>query len=190
MPISYTAGGDLSNSGKFVDQEGWYHFVVLEGKEVATKRSDGSIIQGMLGQLECIVLASNVEGQRDKQLSVCIRAPAATHKDGGDFCRKVADRWWLALSLATREQLESKQNLMIDIVAAKGRQFIAKIEKGDKYCDIAGAEVYHVDDAAVKDQKKSVDDLGKIRPEFRWISKQPAPASPAPTTPAADRDVL
>ena len=190
MPISYTAGGDLSNSGKFVDQEGWYHFVVLEGKETATKRTDGSIINGMLGQLELVVLESSVPGQRDKAMSVCIRQPQASHKDGGDFCRKVADRFWLALGLASRADLEAKKNLSIDIVAAKGRQFIAKVEKGEKYCDIAGAEIYHVDDAAVAAQKKSVADLNLIRPELRWKT-QPAPAPVIPPTqPAADRDVL
>lgn len=180
MAISYDAGGDLSNSGKFVDQEGWYHFVVVEGKETATKRSDGSIIPNMLAQLELIVLDSSVPEQRDKTMSVCIRAPQPTHKDGGDFCRKVADRWWLALNLASRADLEAKKRLSIDIASARGRQFIAKVEKGEKYCDIAGADIYHVDDPAVKAIKKSVDDLNRIRPEFRWVGSQSTPTTPPP----------
>lgn len=182
MPIEYDPGGDLSNSGKFVDQEGWYHFLVMEGKEVATKRSDGSIIPNMLAQFELSVLESTVPEQRDKTMSVCVRAPSPTHKDGGDFCRKVADRWWLALAFATRQDLEAKKRLSIDVAAARGRQFIAKVEKGDKYCDIAGAEIYHVDDPAVKDIKKSVADLAQIRPELRWVgSRAPAPTAPSST---------
>lgn len=180
MPLEYDAGGDLSNNGKFVDQEGWYHFVVVEGKEVATKRSDGSIIPGMLCQFELIVLDSSVPEQRDKTMSVCVRAPSPQHKDGGDFCRKVADRWWLALSLASRQDLEAKKRLSIDVASARGRQFVAKVEKGEKYCDIAGADIYHVDDPAVKNQKKSIDDLNRIRPELRWVGSQTA--APAPTS--------
>ena len=141
MPIEYDPGGDLSNSGKFVDQEGWYHFLVMEGKEVATKRSDGSIIPNMLAQFELSVLESTVPEQRDKTMSVCVRAPSPTHKDGGDFCRKVADRWWLALAFATRQDLEAKKRLSIDVAAARGRQFIAKHHRHDGLAEPLSAEL-------------------------------------------------
>lgn len=187
MAINYNPGGDVSNSGKFVDQEGYYHFVIIEPREIAQKR-DGSIIPGKLCQFECVVLESTVPNQHDKEWSVCLNEPRADMKDGGDFVRKVADRWWLALGVATRQQIEQKIPLQIDVAALKGRQFIAKLKSKDKYIDLDGADVFHVDDPAVKNIKKSVAHLAKIRPELRWAGAQSQAATK--TTSSVDPDNL
>ena len=190
MAISYESGGDLSQ-GKYLDQEGYYHFVITEAREVAQKR-DGSVITGMLCQFECTVLASTVPGQEDKEWSVCVKAPRPDMKDGGEFTRKIADRWWLATNAMTRQQIEQKARVSIDVASLVGRQFIAKLKKSDKYMDLDGSDVYHVDDPAVKDQPKAVARLAQIRPEFRWTASQATkPATPpASSTPKADPDLL
>ena len=193
MPIEYEGGGDVSNGGKYLDQDGYYHFVITEAREVAQKR-DGSVIAGMLCQFECQVLASSVPGQEEKEWSVCIRAPRADMKDGGEFSRKLADRWWLALNAMTRVQIEQKARVSINVEQLRGRQFIAKLKKSEKYMDLDGADVYHVDDPAVKDQPKNVARLAQIRPEFRWTGATKPSTPPVEkvesTGPKADPDNL
>ena len=51
MAIKHETGGDLSNSGKWIEQEGWYHLGVIAATETPTKR-DGSIIAGALGKID------------------------------------------------------------------------------------------------------------------------------------------
>ncbi len=190
MPIDYESGGDVS-TGKYLDQPGFYHFVITEAREIAQKR-DGSVINGMLCQFECQVLESSVAGQEGKEWSVCIKAPRADMKDGGEFTRKIADRWWLALNALTRVQIEQKARVSINVESLRGRQFVAKLKSADKYMDLDGADVYHVDDPAVKDQKKSVARLAQIRPEFRWTASQQSTTPPKTeqTGPKADPDLL
>lgn len=191
MPIDYEAGGDISTGGKWLDQEGWYHFVVLAATETPTKR-DGTIIPGAIGKLEVACLASTVPGQEDKTTEITLFPPSASHKDGGDFARKVLDRTWLALSLMTQQQIETKAKVRIDLTQVVSRQFIARMVKDDKYLRLNGADIYHVDDPDVKDQPKNMTALKALPAAQRRVSSQGAAkqqtvaASSAPAaTPAA-----
>ena len=183
MPIKHETGGDLSNSGKWIEQEGWYHFGVIAATETPTKR-DGSIIAGALGKIDVEALESTAKSEIGKGMDITLWPPEARHKDGGDFARKCLDRYWLALNLATRQQLEAKGTaLEIDLAKARGAQFIAKLVKSSdgKFMQVDGANIFHVDDPAVKDQPKNVKALAIIPPAHRWAGEQSKPASePAP----------
>lgn len=183
MPIDYEAGGDISTGGKWLDQEGWYHFVVLAASETPTKR-DGTLIPGAIGKLEVACLASTVPGQEDKTTEITLFPPSANHKDGGDFARKVLDRTWLALGLMTQQQIETKAKVRIDLNQAVSRQFIARMAKDEKYLRLNGADIYHVDDPQVKDQPKNAAALRALPPSQRLISER-AETKPAPSTAAA-----
>lgn len=191
MPIDYEAGGDISTGGKWLDQEGWYHFIVLDASEQPTKR-DGTLIPGAIGKLDLAVLAGTVPGQEDKTTEITLFPPSPNHKDGGDFARKVLDRTWLALGLMTQQQIETKARVSINLSQAKSRQFIARMVKDDKYLRLNGADIYHVDDPDVKDQPKDVTALRALPAAQRRVSSQEGAkretvaASSAPAaTPAA-----
>lgn len=194
--MKWNPGGDTSQGGgKFLREgdDGWHHVVITAAREGAVK-SDGNPINNAMAQIECEVIASTVPTAVGKAWENTFFQPKLNGKDGGAFTKKVFDRFLMATSMATQEQLDNPESeLDINMESMVGRQFIVKLatEDGDnnkKYLRIAYADIFHVDDPAVKDQPKNEQYLKPdfFPPEWRWDpAKKAAAAAPkAPTPPA------
>lgn len=184
MAFQYETGGDLTTGGTWVSEPGTYHLLVTGIEEQPTK-SDGTPIDNAAFKVDASVLGGTVPNQKDKVLDIVLFYPKPSDKNEGAFAKKKFDRFFLATGLASKEDLEQKdRQLSIDLQAAVGRNFVAKFEKettksGKERISLAFAEIYHVDDPAVKDIPKDADSLAMIDPKLRWIGER-APAAPAP----------
>jgi uncharacterized protein (DUF1800 family) len=90
------------------------------------------------------------------------------------MARRKIDRFFVATSLMTPQQVESKAEVDIELQDAVGRQFVAKLvkEKPDsRFLSLSFADIYHVDDPAIKDCPKSKAHLALIDPAHRLASK-------------------
>lgn len=187
-------GGDASGGhADKLDVEGVYHFIIDEGTDMPLNR-DNSPVNNADFRIKCKVVCGLVAGQEEKNCDITFFHPKSDSKDGGDFTRKKADRFFIAANYATPKQIEDKDEFDVDWEKIGGRQFIARMKKAKdpKYLEIDGADAFHVDDPAVKpqfdklaDQKRRQEFLRHIPPAQRWPNSQP-PGSGTPN-PAASK---
>lgn len=180
MALKHKTGTDQSVGG-FLREPGTYHFCILDTTENPTNK-DGQLIDNAAFRIVCDTLAGTAPGQEQKQCEITFFWPKPADKNEGAFNRKKIDRFLLAVGLMKEE--DKDKEIEFDIQKAVGRQFIAKMELDDeehKYLRLSFAELYHVDDPAVKTIPKDEDALKLIHPSLRKIGAKPA------TTPARGR---
>jgi len=189
MALNYQSGGDVSTGGTRLTEPGTYHVVVTEVNETPTKK-DGSLIANAAFAATVGVLEGTTPNQRDKTVNIIFFHGKPGEEKSEAFARKKMDRFFMATSILTPQQIEAKWAGSIDLTQAVGRQLIAKFGKEkpeDRFVDLEFAEIYHVDDPAVKDAPKCQQSIKLISPALRWPGGQ-APANgvkSAATTPAA-----
>lgn len=180
--FDYEAGGDLSNGGAWLSEPGTYHLMIVEMQEEPTSK-DGNLIPNAAFRVACVVGDGTVAGQKDKTTDITFFQPKSTDKNEGAFARKKIDRFFVAVGLATEQQIKDKAKLSIDLQDAVGSQFIAKLEKekeDSKFLSLSFADIFHVDDPAVAGIPKDKDCLSLIPPSQRLTGNQkPAAAGAA-----------
>jgi hypothetical protein len=182
----YEAGGDLSTGGQWLSEPGWYHVLVTEIQDPATD-AKGVPISNAAFKAVCEVLAGTVDGQRGKSCDICFFNPKPQDKNEGAFAKKKIDRFLLATNHASEQELSTKGfRPNPDLQQMVGRQLVLQLEReGEKkYLSLAFADLYHVDDPAVKAYPKCAESLTMIQPKHRWLNKTATPAA-KPATPAA-----
>jgi len=154
MGFKHQTGDDFSGGGSFLRDPGTYHVCVVDVDENPSKR-DGSLIDNAAFRIHLEVLAGTVGGQEGKSTDVIFFYPKVQSKNEGAFARKLMDRYFLAVGLVT--EADKAKELEIDLQMAKGRHFIVKLEHDDeqKYLRVAFADIFHVDDPAVKEVPKN-----------------------------------
>lgn len=185
--FDYEAGGDLSNGGTWLAEPGTYHLMIVEMQEEPTSK-DGNLIPNAAFRVACVVGDGTVAGQKDKTTDITFFQPKASDKNEGAFARKKIDRFFVAVGLATEQQIKDKAKLSIDLQDAVGSQFIAKLEKekdDSKFLSLSFADIFHVDDAAVAGIPKDKDCLSLIPASQRLIGKQAPAATNGKATAAA-----
>lgn len=187
MALSYQSGGDLSTGGTRLTEPGTYHVVVTDVSEAPTKK-DGSLISNAAFSATVGVLEGTTPNQRDKTVNMIFFHGKPGEEKSEAFAKKKMDRFFLATGLLTQQQIETKWVGSIELTQAVGRQLVAKFGKEkpeDRFVDLEFAEIYHVDDPAVKDAPKCQQSLKLIAPALRWPGGKPAaPAKGSKPTPA------
>lgn len=181
MAFTHTTGEDFTGGGRFLEQPGWYHAVVTDATERPTKR-DNSLIDNAMLRVDCTVLAGTSEGCVDKVFDLLFFHPNTSNKDGGEFGRKIIDRALVALGVI--DPTDKQKAVSCEATDLVGRQFIVKMDNeernGKTRLGMAYAEIYHVDDPAVKTQPRNEAFLSLLPASLRRIGSQAA-AKPAPT---------
>lgn len=175
--MKHRTGGDF-NTGGFLSEPGTYHLCVTDATENPTNKS-GGLIDNAAFRVSCEVLSGTVAGQEHKTIDILFFHPKATDKNEGAFARKKIDRFLLAVSLVGDD--DKDKDIDIDITKCVGRQFVAKLEQDEenaKFLRVAFADIYHVDDPAVKAVPKNEDALKLMPAALRKIGNQPAAAKP------------
>lgn len=180
MSYSYESGGDLSTGGKFLRDEGTYHFFIVAVDERPTKRN-GDLINNAAFRVSLEVLKGTAEGQKGKLADILFFNPTISATSDGSFAKKKLDLFFLATAMRSESELSEKgRKQEIELADLVGRQFVAKfhIEKDDNGKDQIGlcfADMWHVDDSAVANIPKDADALAMIDPKLRRIGAKAAP---------------
>lgn len=173
--ISHQTGSSFDTGGQYLSEDGWYHLAITDATDTPTKQ-DGSLINGAMFRLSCVACAGTSANCVDKAVDLTFFAPNTSHKDGGELGRKKIDRALLAVGAISPDQKESS----VEIEAAElvGRQFIAHLTKreGQKFLELAYADIFHVDDPEVAQHPKHAEMLATIPPELRRVGSRPAAA--------------
>lgn len=179
MAYKHTTGGDTSDGGKFLSDDGTYHLLITGMEEVPTKK-DGAPIDNAAFRAELSVLSGTVDGQKDKVTDILFFGPKPSDKNDGAFAKKKIDRFFLAAGLATREQLDEKDNqLEIELNDACGRQIVAKFtseegKNGKPMLGLSFCDIWHIDDPKVKSIPKDAESLAMLPASDRWVGEQKA----------------
>lgn len=174
--MKHRTGGDF-NTGGFLNEPGTYHLCITDATE-KPENKNGSLIDNAAFRVACEVMAGTVSGQENKSVDILFFHPKPTDKNEGAFARKKIDRFLLAVNLVSDE--DKDKDLDVDIAKCVGRQFVAKLEHEDenaKFLRVAFADIYHVDDPAVKSIPKNADALKLIPSAMRKIGSQPPKAN-------------
>jgi hypothetical protein len=174
MPLDWTPGGDTSTGGTWASEPGTYHLGITNVQDPPIDKNGAPVSNGAF-RIECEIMGGTVPSQVGKTLDVLFFHPKGSDDAGS--------KW-------AQEQIEAKTPLKINPVEANGRQLVARFEKekeDTKYLSLAFADIFHVDDPAVKDIPKNTDALKLISAKLRRISGKEAPKNP-PTTNGAGKE--
>lgn len=164
-----------SNMGvlQFIDQPGWYHLLVNNINEEPQK-NNGEVMDAI--RVETVCQAGTNPEQAKKSFSPLLFNPSEGDSDGGEFKSKIHLR--LADALCLLPPASAGEEVEIDWQKAKGRQFIAlakwgKERNGEKFMEIDGAHIYHVDDPDVAKVPKNMQAVNLMPASMRRISTDP-----------------
>jgi len=169
--FEYDVPEDMDAGGNFLRAEGSYHLIVTDVNTRPTNKA-GQLMNGW--RVAFGVLAGTVDGQRDKVFDLMLFAPSLDAKDGGVFAKIKQSRFLRAVGLLTDDDRGKKKQ--IDISQARGRQCVARLELDEdgKYPRLVNLDIFHVDDADVKDVPKCEKSLARIPADQRLISGKSA----------------
>jgi hypothetical protein len=198
MSFSFDAPETTQGEGGGLSTPGTYHVVINDVREGESAK--GAAIDGLTITVE--VLAGTVEGQAGKTRSESLFLPSmkdvAKEEETGQpsMPRKKLAAIFIAANAMAPESLGKPVN--IETALMVGQQCVIKFENqmeqdGEgkytvptKYIQISYADIFHVDDPAVKAVPKNADALSLIAKEYRhdeawfaWKKKRVA-AAPKP----------
>lgn len=170
--MKHKTGGDF-NTGGFLSEPGTYHFCITDATESPTNKS-GALIDNAAFRVTVEALGGTAAGQENKCCDLLFFHPKPTDKNEGAFARKKIDRFLLAVGLVGDD--DKDREVDIDLAKCVGRQFVAKMEADEdnaRFLRVAFADIYHVDDPAVKAVPKNEAALKLIPASLRKIGSQP-----------------
>ena len=185
-----------SSGGNYCKLPGKYHFIITAMTPNPTKKNGEPMMNCLQVDLE--IVGGTVPSEIGKTFEANLWKGKESDKDGGEMANLKLTR----LSLALGGQHTPKGRGVIDIKNSVGRQIVAELAmrmgKDNKdRPDINYANIYHVDDPAVKDVPKSAEYLSFIPANLRKTASEiPAPAAappataPAQSAPAASLDTI
>lgn len=198
MSFDFDAPEDVGGSGKFLNEPGTYHLVVMKVHE--GQMANGKPISGFCVSMS--VLAGTVEGQNEKELDLTFFNGKLDSKDKGEFARKKQAAFLIATGLMTPTQL-GQRGLHIDLAKAEGRQVVATLEHDNregaekKFLQLAFANIYHPDDPRAKEFPKNAEALNLVPADqrknaefFAPLFKKPANSATAPVRPQLSQEAL
>jgi hypothetical protein len=170
MSFSWQTGDDVNTGGKFLSEPGTYHLAVTAVDENVTNK-DGQLIDNAAFRIHVEVLDGTVAGQKEKTKDIIFFHPKPSQANGGAFARKRIDRLFLAANLMGMDAVGGKE-VVFDLSKMVGQQIVAKFQMDDdnKYVELAFADIFHVDDLAVKDIPKDKAMMALIPSGCRWPS--------------------
>lgn len=159
----------MGNEGNFLSEPGTYHFAVLAVDEKPTSK-DGRPLDGF--KAHCCALEGTAQGQAKKEIELMFFAPKMSDKNNGELAKRKMARFAAACGILPASA--PGQRVTVDLQQAAGRQFVAEVERGTdaagnatKFLQLAWANLWHVDDPAVKDVPKDAAALGLLPATLR-----------------------
>lgn len=189
MKFQGTTGGDISQAGEYLKEEGTYHFMITHVTDMPTIRGGnrkGELVANAAFEVTCSVCDGTTPNQRDKIFPVTFFHPDTSGTDEQQArAKKTYDRFWLATGMLTRAQVET-QDLAYDIDLDKlvGRQLFIKVSKKSDGYLTAWSDFHHIDDPEMKGIPHDKNAIAMIPKDQRWIGSQAAKAPTQPARPA------
>lgn len=180
--VSAPTASDMTEGGR-IDKEGVFHLLIKS--VVDGERSDGKAGEGFTVELQALA-----GDQADKSLKTFMGDGSPTHKDGGAFALKKQCAFLVAANAIAPSQLNGGE-LEFDPEDAAGHQVIAKLQfgkanaEGKRYLDLAGLDIYHVDDPRAPKCERNTEALTIINPAHRKTAEYFAPLTAKHSTPPA-----
>lgn len=173
MAISGQSGGDLSEGGKWLKEEGTYHLLITDATENPTNNK-GQLLTGKLFGFTCSVAAGTVAGQENKCIDIALWDPAQSNSEDNAASSQVAlDRFLVAVGIITARQARDKSPFSFEATDLIGRQLIIKFEKDAKSGYLREwKNFYHVDDPAMAKIPKNAAVLQMLPPQLRLTADQ------------------
>jgi len=162
--VSAPTASDMAEGGR-IDKEGVYHLLV---KSVV----DGEKVDGKAGEGFTIELQALASDQADKTFKTFLADGSPVHKDQGAFALKKQCAFLVAANAIAPAQLNGGE-LEFDPEDAAGHQVIGKLAfgkanaDGKRYLDLAGLDIYHVDDPRAPKCERSMEALAIVPAECR-----------------------
>lgn len=142
-PYEVEVGDDVTPGGQFINEPGWYQFVVTAVTRTPCDRH-GTPHQNAMFELMCECVASSIGGQVERTKDFIIWRPQDATKT------KTRDRWLIALGFVDPSDKGKTAKFIPE--DAMGRQFICELSMDEqgKYCNLAYSNVFHPLDASIK----------------------------------------
>lgn len=142
-PYEVDIGEDVTPGGQFIQEPGWYQFVVTAVTRTPTDRH-GTPVQNAMFEIMCECVASSVGGMVEKTKDFIIFVPKDANKT------KTRDRWLIALGFVDPSAKGQKARFVPEDAVA--RQFVCElsIDEEGKYCNLAYSNVFHPLDPSIK----------------------------------------
>lgn len=184
MAYKHKGGGDLSTGGKFLREPGTYHVMVTSIDDRPCTR-DGRPIDNAEFRVNLEVLDGTTPEQTGQITDIMFFCPKLGGKDDGKFARKKIDRFFVAASAMTEDQVLKEESVDIDFAEMDGRQFFAtfQMDKENKHLELAFTEMYHIDDPKMATVPRDEAALKIIPPSLRRIGEQPRQKTTQQATP-------
>lgn len=173
MQFQFEQPPEGDDSPSYVTKGGFYHVAIME-QDPEPKTSDGSQYLDGLG-IKFQVAAGTHPDQFDKTYDCVFIKGNANQKDQGKFCNRKLMRLFLATGMMG-EHVPGQQTTL-DTSLMEGRQCVIELEEkpnsptsknpNGTHVEFKGAQVFHVDDPAVKDVPKHAELLSIIPKELR-----------------------
>lgn len=144
---------DEFGGGNFLNVTGTFHFAI---DEAGTTDKEGKMIDGIRATftvLDGTVRDKDGCTEAKKQTTITFFNGKLNHKDGGRFARQRQAALLVAAGVIGPEHIPAilaKKLGSVDLSKLRGKQVVMSVEKGEKYMDVVGAEIHHVDDPAVR----------------------------------------
>lgn len=155
-------------TSNFLSADGWYHVMVTK-VDTTPSKDDGSPVNGK--KFSFRVLDGTDPSQKGCTHNELIGNVSMSHKDGGEFSRKVNARAAIAMNCL---QKTAQGKVQVDWNRALGQTLVVKVvhdKENEKYLRIDGAHYYHITD----------DEVAKIPKDMALVhsgQQQPAQAPP------------
>lgn len=181
MAFKFQAPKSFSASN-WLQKEGKYHMSVLAIDE-SPKKADGSFIDGFV--VECQVLAGTHQDEVKKTWRLVLASPDFSKSEKAQAMASLKQARFLRAVGLIRDGQEGQQ-IELDLQRAVARQFCIETERGgedNKYLQMRGANLWHVDDPESAEIAKSQAALDTLTPGARLQSRPSTPnVSTAPAT--------
>lgn len=144
MPFECEAPESMEGQSNFLKHPGNCHLVIDEIEE-DPKGAPGGI------KLHCICLAHDVKSEATKTVGVLLGPPKQTHKDKGEFARRVICRALVAMGHYRPRDIQPGMRIVIESFKPYvGAQLFATLKDTDdhKFINLDGDRIFHVDDPA------------------------------------------
>lgn len=173
-----------SSGGNYCKLPGKYHFVIT-GMTPNPSKKNGEPMMNCL-QVDMEIIGGTVPSEIGKTFEANFWKGKDTDKDQGEMANLKLTR----LSLALGGQHVPRGKGAIDVANAKGRQIVMELamrvgtDKKER-CDVNYANIWHIDDPAVRDVPKDADFIALCPTQFRkFASEIPPQSTQAPSAPS------
>ncbi len=187
--FEYDQSESIETNGKFVDKPGKYHAIVTAVNPNPIKSDQTPILNCL--QIDLEILDGTDKSQIEKTLSCDIYLPVTKgDKPDSDKALKFKSERLTRFFVAVGYPHLPGKKMQVDLEEIPGRQLVIELQfkkdkdgkLSEKWLEIAGSHVYHVDDPAVVKVPKSEAFLASVPESLRKRNSEIEPGKTTATT--------